>query len=29
MPDYPKRYSLTGDFIEDGPYASNAPMPTN
>ena len=29
MPDYPKRYSLTGDFIEDGPYASNAPIPTN
>jgi len=29
MPNYPKRYSLTGDFIEDGPYASNAPMPTN
>jgi len=29
MPDYPKRYSLTGEFIEDGPFASNAPMPTN
>lgn len=29
MPDYPKRYSLTGEFIEDGPYASNAPIPTN
>ena len=28
MPDYPKRYSLTGDFIEDGPFASNAHMPT-
>ena len=28
MPDYPKRYTLTGEFIEDGPYASNAPMPT-
>lgn len=28
MPDYPKRYSLTGEFIEDGPYASNAPIPT-
>ena len=24
MPDYPKRYSLTGQFIEDGPFASNA-----
>lgn len=24
MPDYPKRYSLTGEFIEDGPYPSNA-----
>ena len=29
MPNYPKRYSLTGEFIEDGPYASNAPIPTN
>ena len=29
MPDYPKRYSLTGEFIEDGPFASNAPIPTN
>jgi hypothetical protein len=29
MPDYPKRYSLTGEFIEDGPYASNAPIPTS
>ena len=29
MPDYPKRYSLTGEFIEDGPYASNSPIPTN
>lgn len=27
MPDYPKRYSLTGEFIEDGPFASNAPLP--
>ena len=27
MPDYPKRYSLTGEFMEDGPYASNAPLP--
>jgi hypothetical protein len=26
MPNYPKRYSLTGNFIEDGPYPSNAPM---
>jgi hypothetical protein len=23
-PDYPKRYSLTGEFIENGPLASNA-----
>ena len=29
MPDYPKRYSLTGEFIEDGPYASNAHIPSN
>ena len=27
MPDYPKRYSLTGEFMEDGPYPSNAPLP--
>jgi hypothetical protein len=26
MPDYPERYSLTGEFIEDGPFASNAPI---
>ena len=26
MPNYPKRYSLTGEFIEDGPFASNAPL---
>lgn len=24
MPDYPERYSVTGDFIVDGPLASNA-----
>ena len=24
MPNYPNRYSLTGEFIEDGPLASNA-----
>ena len=24
MPNYPKRYSSTGEFIEDGPLASNA-----
>lgn len=27
MPNYPERYSLTGEFIEDGPFASNAPLP--
>jgi len=27
MPDYPERYSLTGEFIENGPFASNAPLP--
>ena len=26
MPDYPERYSLTGTFIEDGPFAANAPI---
>jgi len=26
MPDYPQRYSLTGEFIEEGPLASNAPL---
>ena len=26
MPDYPERYSLTGEFIEDGPFPSNAPI---
>ena len=25
MPNYPNRYSLTGQFIEDGPFASNSP----
>jgi hypothetical protein len=24
MPSYPKRYSVTGDYLEDGPLASNA-----
>lgn len=24
MPNYPQRYSLTGEFIEEGPLASNA-----
>jgi hypothetical protein len=27
MPDYQERYSLTGQFIEDGPFASNATLP--
>jgi hypothetical protein len=26
MPNYPKRYSLTGQFVEDGPFASNSPF---
>jgi hypothetical protein len=26
MPSYPPRYSVTGDFIEDGPLASNATL---
>ena len=26
MPNYPQRYSLTGEFIEDGPFPSNAPI---
>ena len=26
MPEYPKRYSLTGEFIEEGPIASNATL---
>jgi hypothetical protein len=26
MPNYPERYTLSGEFKEDGPYASNAPM---
>ena len=29
MPNYPERYTLTGEFKEDGPYASNAPMNQN
>jgi len=29
MPDYPERYSLTGEFIEDGPFASNSYLPSN
>jgi hypothetical protein len=27
MPNYPQRYSFTGEFIEDGPFASNATLP--
>ena len=27
-PVFPKRYSLTGDFEEDGPFPSNAELPT-
>lgn len=27
IPNYPERYSLTGEFIEDGPFASNASLP--
>jgi hypothetical protein len=27
MPNYPERYSLSGQFIEDGPFASNATLP--
>jgi len=27
MPNYPQRYSFTGEFIEDGPFASNATIP--
>jgi hypothetical protein len=26
MPEYPKRYSLTGEFIEEGPIAANATL---
>jgi len=26
MPDYAKRYSLTGQFIDDGPFASNSEL---
>lgn len=29
MPNYPKKYTLSGDFIDDGPYASNAYIPKN
>jgi len=27
MSNYPQRYSFTGEFIEDGPFASNATLP--
>lgn len=27
MPNYPERYSLTGEFVVDGPFASNATIP--
>ena len=26
MPNYPKRYSITGEFIEEGPISSNATL---
>ena len=26
MPNYKQRYSLTGEFIDEGPFASNAPI---
>jgi len=29
MPNYPEKYTLSGNFIEDGPYASNAYIPKN
>lgn len=29
MPNYPQKYTLSGDFVEDGPYASNAYIPKN
>jgi hypothetical protein len=25
MPNYPERYSLTGEFMDDGPFPSNSP----
>ena len=28
MPNYPKRYSLTGTFVDDGPFASNSNLPS-
>lgn len=29
MPNYPEKYTLSGDFIDDGPYAANAYIPKN
>jgi hypothetical protein len=29
MPNYPQKYTLSGDFIDDGPYAANAYIPKN
>jgi hypothetical protein len=26
MPNYPKRYSLTGQFVDEGPFAANASL---
>ena len=26
MPNYPERYSLSGEFIDNGPFPSNAPL---
>jgi hypothetical protein len=28
MPNYPERYSLTGEFVQDGPFESNSTLST-